>query len=82
MRKWNYTKQEYEPYNIPENYYCPIVADMDERVNCPSCGRRILYGDGFTSRVIHGDKGGMGYTVCSKCHNAEVQEEMNFRNKG
>ena len=80
MRKWNYNIQDYEPYTISSTWHCPAYSDnMDETINCASCGCKMLYGDGYTSRVIHGDRSGFGYVVCSDCHDVEIIAENNWR---
>ena len=38
--KWNFNKQEYEDYILPDN--CPLICyDMDKTVNCAGCKKRI-----------------------------------------
>lgn len=82
MKKWNYDKQGYEPYVIPEKWHCPVISfDMDEAVNCPQCGHVFSYGDGYTSREIHTDNGGMGLNVCPKCHEKEIIREQQYRDR-
>lgn len=77
MKRWNLKTQSYEPYSVPEDWFCPIYCnDMDEAVNCPNCGKKILFGDGYSSRFIHNDKG-LGYSVCLKCHEQEIEKERN-----
>lgn len=76
IQKWNFKKKKYEPYEIPEDWYTPLVMfDMKRQVNCASCGKLIEFGDCYTSRQIHSDWG-MGYHVCPECHEREIQEEM------
>lgn len=48
---------------------------MDEVIPCAECGKKILYGDGYTSRKIH-NVSGMGYVVCERCYDKEREEEM------
>lgn len=80
MKKWNYKTQSYEPYSITEEWNSPVYcSDMDEVINCASCGTKITFGDAFTSRVIHTDKG-FGYPVCYKCNQIEFEVEMNYKN--
>lgn len=75
MEKWNFKTREYEPYTVPEDWNCKTFSmDMDEIVNCPHCGRKVQYGDCYTSRQIH-TKFGMGYAVCEKCYEAEWRAE-------
>ena len=79
MQKWNYEKQEYESYNIPDDWFCPMFCNiMEELINCPNCGTRFEFGNGYTSLVIHG-KSGMGYTVCPTCHEKEILTEKLYR---
>lgn len=75
MQKWNYEKRAYEPYAVPSSWHTPIYSfDMGEIVNCPSCGRRMRYGDGYTSKTIH-NAYGLGYSVCPSCYDKEIREE-------
>lgn len=74
-KKWNFKTHSYEPYEIPKGWICPLVGfDMNELVNCASCGKVMPYGDGFTSRRIHGN-GGFGYSVCAECNEKEWADE-------
>lgn len=75
LRKWNYVKHDYEPYVIPYNWHCPMMAiDMREIVNCASCGKVMTFGEGYTSRVIHSMLG-FGYCVCKSCMEKEWAAE-------
>lgn len=42
-------------------------ADMNKVVSCASCGKKILYGNGYTSHRIHTNMG-FGYAVCERCY--------------
>lgn len=46
---------------------------MDEVVNCARCGKKIKYGDCYTSKQIHNDFG-FGYAVCPECYEKEWKE--------
>ena len=71
MQKWNFSTKLYEPYNIPDDWHSPIIAfDMAEEVNCTNCGKRLPFGDCFTSRAIHTHIG-LGYPVCGECYDTE-----------
>lgn len=75
VKKWDYKKRDYVPYQIPDNWHCPMVAaDMTEIVNCASCGKEMTFGEGYNSRVIHGTLG-FSYTVCESCMNKEWAAE-------
>lgn len=65
-RIWNENKHEYEPYELPEGSSC-YEADMNKVVSCASCGKKILYGNGYTSHRIHTNMG-FGYAVCERCY--------------
>lgn len=79
--RWNYEKRLYEPYVIPDEWHCPLITyDMDEKVNCVSCGQVLTFGECFTSREIHTDHG-MGYFICPSCHEQEIEKELKLRGK-
>lgn len=68
MQKWNEQLHAYLPYEPPEGGYYPIYCeDMKTPVNCASCGRPIVFGEGFTSQTIHNSYG-IGYSVCRQCN--------------
>lgn len=74
LRKWNEGKGMYEPYEAPNDWtVCTYSDDMDKVINCARCGRKMIFGDGFSSRQIHTDMG-MGYIVCEECHEKEWLE--------
>ena len=72
--KWNYDTESYEPYDAPEGAVT-YSALMDKVIMCASCGRKVMFGDCYTSRTIHTQMG-IGFAVCPKCHEAEVREEL------
>lgn len=72
-QKWNPRKHEYEPYQIPKEWFTPLyLDDMDTEINCAGCGKEIKFGDSFTSHHIHNSYG-MGYPVCEVCYRMECQ---------
>ena len=74
MKRWNYETQSYDEYTVPDdcNWVCPLMLmDMDAVINCASCGKKMIYGAGYTSKEIHTDMG-MGYSVCGECYENEV----------
>ena len=82
LRKWNYEKREYEPYEIPDDWNCKTYSlDMDEVVNCPHCGEKLLFGHGYTSMEIHTEFG-FGYCVCSDCYRKEWERYVNRSETG
>lgn len=79
MQKWNFNTREYEPYSVPADWNCKTYSvDMDEIVNCPHCGRKVLFGDCYTSRQIH-TKHGMGFAVCEECYEDEWRAERSAK---
>jgi hypothetical protein len=77
LNKWNYDIHDYEPYEVPDDWNCKTYSvDMEEVVNCPQCGKKILFGDGYTSLEVHTDMG-FGYAVCEQCY----EKEWNRRKK-
>ena len=81
IRKWNYEKHVYEPYEIPYRNICTYAVDMDTPCQCAACGKGILFGDGYTSKVLHTETG-FGYAVCFDCHIEEMVEKEKYKNKG
>lgn len=76
LRKWKYDKHKYESYKIPDTWNCKMYSkDMDEFVNCCQCGKKIKYGDTYTSLEIHNEIG-FGYAVCEKCHTLEIKRRL------
>ena len=38
--KWNFKKQKYEDYELPEN--CPLIChDMEKIINCANCREKF-----------------------------------------
>lgn len=71
-RKWDEEKREYEPYELPDGSTCYEI-DMDKAVNCARCGKKMIFGNGYTSRQIHTEMG-FGYCVCGTCYSKELEE--------
>lgn len=72
-KKWNFSKDEYEDYELPEEA-TTYSNDMNKIVSCARCGKKVLFGEAYTSRQIH-TPGGFGYAVCEKCYEKEWKEE-------
>jgi len=76
FRKWNYQKQDYDPYYVPDDKKLVLYSDdMHLVVNCCQCLKEIIYGDSYTSLEVHNSIG-LGYPVCFNCY----QEEKERRN--
>lgn len=76
--KWNFQTHEYDPYELPAGNV-PLLADLDEHVNCANCGKDLVFGDCYTSRRIH-NKYGLGYPVCEDCYSEEWALEKEAKN--
>ena len=75
LKKWNRKTREYDPYEIPDDWNVKTYSnDMDEIVNCPHCGRKVAFGDCYTSLEIHTEHG-FGYSVCGDCYAREWERE-------
>ena len=69
IQKWNEITQKYEDYSIPNSWNTPLFSDdMNEIINCINCGKKIKYGDGYTSHRYH-TRMGMGFYECEECYN-------------
>ena len=80
-QKWNPTAHIYEPYEIPDNWTVPLyTADMNMIVNCAACGKKIKYGDGYNSKLIHNSIG-LAYMVCKDCMEKEHDSRNDSRRK-
>ncbi|WP_018659892.1 hypothetical protein [Allofustis seminis] len=62
------TTKKYERYELPDGaaFYS---RDMDKVCSCAWCGKKLKFGDTYTSRRIHTEQG-FGYGVCEKCYYA------------
>lgn len=75
MQKWNFVERVYKPYQVPGDWRCPLMAELDAKVNCANCGKEVVYGDTLTSRTIHNHIG-LGFPVCESCYSQEREEEL------
>ena len=77
MQKWDFRNRKYTAYQIPSDWFTPMIAAMEDVVNCACCGKKVMYGECYTSRKIHSNLG-LGYPVCSECYEKEWEEERNW----
>lgn len=76
LKKWNYKKHIYEDYEVPDDWNYKTYSDnMYEIVNCPHCGGRLLYGEGYTSMQIHTGLG-LGFCVCEECYQKKMERRF------
>lgn len=71
LKKWNYQKRDYEPYEVPDDWKFVLwTDDMEKKTTCPHCGKDFPFGETYTSKEIHTEMG-LGYFVCEKCYEEE-----------
>lgn len=78
LRKWDYEAHDYKPFKIPNDWKPSVYSTLDDVISCAQCGRRIKFGDGYTSLEIHTTMG-FGYIVCPDCHKEELTRRMAHR---
>ena len=72
-RKWDFDRKVYLPYNIPSA--CVLGGiDMNDTINCASCGKKLKFGESYTSKCIH-NIFGLGFAVCAECNTKEFEAE-------
>lgn len=76
MMKWNFITHKYENYSVPSNWHTPLIAEMDEIINCAGCGKEIVYGYSYVSMAIHNEIG-FGYPICESCMRKELETRKN-----
>lgn len=64
--KWIEKEQKYIDYELPEGASL-YESDMDKEVACCQCGRKIKYGECYTSRTIY-SPAGFGFAECEQCY--------------
>ena len=75
MKKWNYKTKQYEEYTVPDSWRVKLGSNnLFEEINCAACGKSMIYGHGFFSRIIF-DEHWFGYIVCYECHKKELKKE-------
>ena len=77
MRKWNYKEGVYKDYIPPCSGEYTVFADLTDEINCAACGKKLAFGDAYTSKIIH-DGTGFGYAICQQCSEEEWKEEMKY----
>lgn len=74
LRKWNYKTRKYEKFESPAKIIFLYSENMELTIDCTNCATRLKNGDSYTSLTIHNELG-LGYPVCEKCYNNELEEE-------
>lgn len=79
LRRWNRAAHAYEPYDIPDGWDVSCYeTDMEKGVSCCQCGRRLPFGETYTSLEVH-TQHGFGYGVCYDCHMTEIARETAWK---
>ena len=73
MKEWDYGTHRYTQYKVPADWYCPLIAGLEEKVNCARCGKEVTFGDTYTSMELFEDGEAFGYSVCEECHEKEYE---------
>lgn len=72
LKRWNVGKRQYENYDVPDSRRVATFRnDMNEIVDCASCGKSIPYGLSYTSIEFHTAMG-FGFCVCDECYEKEI----------
>lgn len=81
LQKWNYEKRDYEDYEIPNEWNVKTYnKNMEEIINCCQCGKKLLFGDSYTSLEVHTEMG-FGYSVCGDCYEKEWKRRERYNAK-
>lgn len=78
---WNEETKKYDSYDLPKGA-CAYSPDMDKKVACARCGKKLKYGDCYTSTQIYGDNGLFGFAICQKCAEKEWESQKKPTKKG
>lgn len=70
--KWLSKERHYVPYELPEGASC-YESDMEKEIACCICGKKLPFGECYTSRRIHTPHG-FGYAECGECY-SEYQKQ-------
>lgn len=73
-QKWDFKKRVYNDYNLPEGCYL-YTSNLENEVACAECGKKVKYGDCFTSKSIH-NHFGLGFPVCEDCYQEEIKKDL------
>ena len=82
LNRWDWKDHKYYPYtiSIPINEVIVLaVENMDAEILCPTCRRKIKFGESYTSMELHSDYG-FGYPVCKKCYYEEWDRRNKYKN--
>lgn len=75
MRRYNYATKQYENYQVPSHWKCPLVGNYLQPVNCASCGKELKFGHTCESLEIKSEFE-LSYYVCYPCYKKELSREL------
>lgn len=76
--KWIPDKKDYIPYDLPDGA-CLYTDNMEQEIACCQCGKKVKFGDCYTSRTIHTELG-LGYAECPECYFSYFREQIYGKN--
>ena len=71
---WDPLTRTYSGYELLEGAAL-YELDLDKKVSCARCGKKIIYSESYTSRRIHNCLG-LGYSVCKECYRKEWEDDQ------
>lgn len=75
IQRWERSIRKYVPHKVPDDWDIRTYSyNMDEVINCVCCGKKMKYGNGYTSKRFHTPLG-FGFMECRECYEAYIQEE-------
>lgn len=81
LRRFKPSSPEMEIHTVPDDWNVKVYSDnVDEIINCAHCGKKLRYGDSYTSLEIQ-SKHGFGYCVCKDCSDRENLRQMGGRTR-
>lgn len=79
LQRWDYDLHEYQLFMVPADWNVTVGGNnMDELINCPTCGCILKVEDSYTSKEVHTNIG-IGFCVCEKCHDEEWERRRKYR---
>lgn len=73
IMKWDYATHSYYDCIFPKDWNVKLYCEsFDEIISCAGCGKKLCYGDCYTSKEIHNSIG-LGYPVCEECYSKEIE---------
>ena len=82
LKKLNFETGEYEDYTVPTDWNITVSEnDLNRKVQCASCGKKIKFGNAFPSKRIFSSTMDFSYAICKDCAFKERSEYSEPRKK-